>query len=38
VGYRMVTAFMNRNPQITLDSLFSIQDPHRILRESAYRP
>lgn len=38
VGYRMVTAFMNRNPQISLDSLFQIQDPNRILRESAYKP
>jgi hypothetical protein len=38
VGYRMVTAFMNRNPKISLDSLYRIQDPNRILRESAYRP
>ncbi len=38
IGYRMVTAFMNRNSSVSLDSLFKIQDPHRIMRESAYKP
>jgi hypothetical protein len=37
-GYRIVEAFMRKNKNMSLKELMLLNDPERILRESAYKP
>ncbi len=38
IGYKILQKYLERNPEITLDSLINIQDPQFILDNSRYKP
>ncbi len=38
VGWQIVRAYLDRNPQTTLDELFAIQDPQVFLEASRWKP
>lgn len=38
LGWKIVTAYMDRHPGTTLEQLFALQDAQKLLDESGYRP
>lgn len=38
LGYRIVKAYMEQHPEMTMQQLFEIKDAQRILQESKYKP
>lgn len=38
LGWRIVTAYMKRHPETTLEALFALEDAQKLLDESGYRP
>ena len=38
IGYNIVASFMNKNPEISMEELFSIQDAQEIMNKARYRP
>jgi hypothetical protein len=38
IGWQIVRAYLDRNPQTSLDELFAMQDPQAILEASRWRP
>nr|NQU94238.1 gliding motility lipoprotein GldB [Bacteroidota bacterium] len=38
IGWQIIRAYMNNNPDVTLNAMFEEVDAQKILEESGYRP